>query len=80
MKWELCWSFFLPIGTTMNGVRYRKMLKDKLEVHMVVHKCNMFMQDGAPCHHTKLVNDFFKKKNIKTLYGPDKSPDFNLRN
>ena len=39
--------FFLPIRTTMNGVRYHK-----------IHECNMFIQDSAPCHHSKLVSDF----------------------
>ena len=35
---------FLPIGTTLNGVRYRKMLEDKLNIHMAIHECNIFMQ------------------------------------
>ena len=42
----------------MNSVRYRKMLKDKLEIPMAIHKCNMFMKDGAPCHPSKLVSNF----------------------
>ena len=67
---------FLPIGTTMNGVRYCKMLENKLEIHMAIHECNMFMQDSAPCRHSKLVSDFLKK-NIKTLDWPGKSPDLN---
>ena len=37
----------------------------------------MLMQNGAPCHRSKLVSDFLKKKNIKTLYWPGNSPDFN---
>ena len=61
----------------MNGVRYQKMLENKLEVHMAIHKYNMFMQDGAPCYRSKLVSDFFKKKNIKTLDRPGNSPDLN---
>ena len=44
------------------------MLEDKLEIHMTIRECTMFMQDGAPCHCSKLVSDFFKK-NIKTLVG-----------
>ena len=35
------------------------------------------MQDSAPCHHSKLLSDFLKKKNIKTLDWPGNSPDFN---
>ena len=54
------------------------MLEDKLEIHMAIHKCNMFTQDDAPCHHSKIVNDFFMKKNIKMLNRLDSSPDLNL--
>ena len=28
--------FFLSIETTMNDVRYRKMLEDKLEIHVAI--------------------------------------------
>ena len=70
-------SIFLPIGTTMNGVRHRKMLGDKLKIHMSIHKCYMFMQDYAPCHRSKLVSDLFKKKNIKTLGWPGNILNFN---
>ena len=35
------------------------------------------MQDGAFCHHSKLLSDFLKKKNIKTLDGLCNSPDLN---
>ena len=53
------------------------MLKDKLEIHtLAIHECNMFMQDSAPCHHSKLVSDFLKK-NIKTLDWPGNSLDIN---
>ena len=61
----------------MNGVRHSKMLEDKPEIHMAIQKCNIFMQDSAPCHHLQLVRDFLKKKNIKTLGWPGNSPDLN---
>ena len=35
------------------------------------------MQDGVLCHHLKLLSDFLKKKNIKTLDWPGNSPNFN---
>ena len=41
---------FLPPGTTMNGPRYVELLAEKLKVHMAVHNCTIFMQNGAPCH------------------------------
>ena len=37
----------------------------------------MFMQDGAPCYSSKLVGDFLKMKNIKTLDWPGNSPVLN---
>ena len=68
---------FLPLGTAMNGVRYRRMLKDKLEIRMDIHECNMFVQDGAHCHRSKLVSVFLKKKNIKALDWPGNNPNLN---
>ena len=44
--------FSVPTGTTMNGLTYIDLLKDKLEVHMAVHNCIIFMQDSTPCHHS----------------------------
>ena len=37
-------------------------------------KCIMFIQDGAPCYHSKLMSDFLKK-NIKVLDWPGNIPD-----
>ena len=54
------------------------MLEDKLEILMAIYECNMFVQDGAPCHCSKFVSDFFKKKNIKTLDWPGNSPELNI--
>ena len=69
--------FFLPTGTTMNGQRYLDLLKNKLELHMAVHNCTVFMQDGAPCHRAKIVTQFLKSKKIRILDWPGNSPDLN---
>ena len=69
--------FFLPTGTTMNGQRYLDLLKNKLELHMAVHNCTVFMQDGAPCHRAKIVTQFLKPKKIRILDWPGNSPDLN---
>ena len=69
--------FFLPSGTTINGEKYVQLLSDKLQLHMQVHRCNIFMQDGAPCHRSKLVTSFLKKKEVKVLDWPGNSPDHN---
>ena len=56
--------FFLPPGTTMNDQKYVDLLKDKLKLYMAIHKCKIFMQDGAPCHRCKIVTQFLKSKKI----------------
>ena len=69
--------FFLLPGTTMNGQKYLDLLKNKLELHMAVHKCSVFMQDGAPCHRAKIVTPFLKAQKINILDWPGNSPDLN---
>ena len=69
--------FFLPSGTTMNGTKYLGMLKNKLEIHMNIHACSIFMHDGAPCHRAKIVSEFLNNKKIGILDWPGNSPDLN---
>ena len=59
--------FFLPKGVAMNGQRYLQLLEEKLELHMTVHNCEIFMHDGAPCHRSKIVTTFLKSKKVKVL-------------
>ena len=44
---------------------------------MAVHKCSVFMQDGAPYHRAKIVNQFLKAQKINILDWPGNSPDLN---
>jgi hypothetical protein len=37
----------------------------------------VFMQDNAPCHKTRKVDDFLQKNGIPTLEWPPQSPDLN---
>ena len=69
--------YFLPPGSTMNGSRYVDLLKGKLEMHMNIHQCTVFMHDGAPCHRSKIVKQFLSEKNVATLGWPGNSPDLN---
>ena len=69
--------YFIPPNTTMNGPRYVELLKEKLKLHMDIHKCTIFMQDGAPCHRPKVATDFLKKNKISVLEWPGNSPDLN---
>ena len=61
----------------MNSQKYLDLLKNKLELHIAVHKCSVFMQDGAPCHRAKIVTQFLKAQKINILDWPGNSPDLN---
>ena len=52
-------ALFSKTGKTMNGRKYLKLIKNKLQLHMSVHDCKIFMQDRAPCHRSELLTDFF---------------------
>ena len=69
--------YFLTTGTTMNGSKYVDLLKSKLLLHMSVHNTSIFMQNGAPCHHSKIVKKFLGDNNVVTLDWPGNSPDLN---
>ena len=60
----------------MNSAKYLDLLKDKLEIHMMVHGCNVFMHDGASCHREKSAKNFLQK-NVDILDWPGNSPDLN---
>ena len=68
---------FLPPGTTMNGPKYVQMLSEKLKLYMQVHNCKIFMQDGAPCHCSKVAKNFLNDNNIQLLEWPGNSRDLN---
>ena len=68
---------FLPPGTTINGPKYVQMFSEKLKLHLQVHNCQIFMQDGAPCHRSKVAKNFVDRNNIDLLEWPGNSPDLN---
>ena len=62
--------YFLPPHTTINGPRSIEMLEQKLDLHMHVHECNIFMHDGALCHKSKVVCEFLIKHKIQVFEWP----------
>ena len=44
---------------------------------MAVHKCKIFLQNGAPCHSSKVVTQFLKLKKIQVLDWPGNSLNLN---
>ena len=69
--------YFLTPGTTMDGEKDVKVLQEKLQLHMTVYQCDIFMHDGAPCHRSRVVKKLFGEKNIRQLDWPGNSPDLN---
>ena len=59
----------------MNGIKYVQLLKEKLKLHVHVHGCTIFTQDGAPCHRLKVATEFRKKNEISVLECHGNSPD-----
>ena len=46
-------------------------------LHMEIHNCTIFMHVGAPCHKSRLVQQFLDSQHIKVLDWPGNSPDLN---
>ena len=45
--------YFLPKKCTMNSERYIELLETHFLQMFSLHECQIFMQDGAPCHKSK---------------------------
>jgi hypothetical protein len=71
--------YFLPKNCTMNGERYKIVLKNYLLPFMKKHKAIFFLQDGAPCHTSKLVKNYLKESRdrFSIIDWPGNSPDLN---
>ena len=68
---------FLPPGTNINRPKYVQRLSEKLKLHLQVHNCQIFMQNGAPYHRSKVPKNFLDSNNIDLLEWPGNSPNFN---
>jgi transposase len=69
--------YFLPKNKTMNGERYKGVMEERLIPFMNFHRAKTFMQDGAPCHRSKMVMEVLKKEKFSILNWPGNSPDLN---
>ena len=69
--------YYIPPNTSMNGLKHVELLKEKLKLHMHVHGCTIFMQNGALCHRSKVATEFLKKNQISVLERPETSPGLN---
>ena len=59
---------------TKNGPMYVELFKEKLIQHMHIFSCTIFMQDGAPCHLSKVATE--EKQDICVGMAQD-SPNLN---
>jgi hypothetical protein len=57
----------------LNGEKYCRVLKDGLLPSY--DDGDTFEQDRASCHKSEKCQDWCKKRNIKMIYNPPKSPD-----
>ena len=69
--------FFLPPNVKMNGERYIGVLNEHLLGFMQRHQCTHFLHDGAPCHRARLVINWLRDHDIRTIDWPGNSPDLN---
>jgi hypothetical protein len=69
--------FFLPPKTTMNSQMYMSVLREKLFPWMEMHGVTRFLQDGAPCHTSKLSMALLRQQNFSVMDWPGNSPDLN---
>ena len=51
----------------MNGEKYVELLKEKLAILMCIHKCTIFMHDGALCHSSKELKNFLMTAKVTKL-------------
>ena len=54
-------------GMTVTGAIYIKVLKEKLQLHMSVHHCKLFMYDGPVVTSVRLLIISWEIKNIRLL-------------
>jgi hypothetical protein len=69
--------FFLPPKMTMNSSMYMTVLREKLFPWMTIHGVSKFLQDGAPCHTSKVSMALLREQEFTVMDWPGNSPDLN---
>jgi hypothetical protein len=72
--------YFLPKNCAMNGERYKMVLADHLLPFMRIHGMTVFLQDGSPCHKSKVVINYLweSQDQFPIMDWLGNSPDLNL--
>ena len=69
--------YFLPENKTMNSEHYIECLNGHLLRMFEIHQSEFFLQDGAPCHTSKLTKKWLADNDIPLMDWPGNSPDLN---
>lgn len=69
--------YFIPNGKTVNTDLYLDILKNKLQLSMHLLDCQVFQQDSAPAHTSRIATAWFRQNRVKVLEWPGNSPDLN---
>ena len=67
----------LPQNMRMNTPLYRNILQRKLESSFRKTGTDLFMQDGARCHTSHAMMNWFRENDVDLLDWPPHSPDMN---
>jgi len=61
----------------VNGKEYVNILESKVRLTMQLHGCEVFQQDSAPAHTSRVAKKWFNDNGIQVLDWPGNSPDLN---
>ena len=61
----------------MNSDLYQCVFTKHLRQSMTMTGTSIFQQDGAPCHKSKQMMDWFAEQDVTLLDWPGQSPDLN---
>ena len=67
--------YLLLPGFTLIGSKHGDLLKEKLEFHMDVYNCTIFMQHKTLCHKNRVAKQVLEINPIQELDWPESSSD-----
>lgn len=77
MKHPLIQMVWFIFPGSWNCQKHLKLLQDKLQIHMHIHVCNIFMHEDAPCHQAKKGQEYLRMVRFTMSEWPGNRPDLN---
>ena len=65
------------IDVHLNGERYERLLRQRLQNEMLQHQAAICMQVNSPCHRARRFSRCFREENFQLLDWSGISPDIN---